>query len=783
MISFSSYGQEIKVLDTKDKPIENVIAVGDNFTSHTNQNGVLIYFPKEGTSHIAFIHPNYKRLDLTWGQLASVDFKVVMTEKMQQLDEVIVNASKRAQALSVIPQKIDVLKPNDVQLYQPQTTADLLSNSGEVFIQKSQMGGGSPMIRGFSANRILLVVDGVRMNNAIYRSGNLQNVISLDATSLEQTEIIYGPGSVIYGSDALGGVIHFHTLKPRLSTDKLQTPANAMIRYSSANFEKTAHIDFNLAGKKWASITALTFSNFNDLVMGNRQHEEYTRKHYITSINGTDSMVINSNPNEQVQSGYSQFNVIQKVRYRPSDQADFEYAFHFSNTSDIPRYDRLIQYSGNMLKYAEWYYGPQKWMMHSFKGEFTSNSELFNKLTVQAAYQNYTESRNDRKFGKTALNCRTENVDIVSFNIDADKYFSETQSLFYGLEGVYNKIHSKGTEKDISTGFEQAISSRYPDGSNWWSMATYLSYNQTLSDNAVLQAGARYNFAGMGGTFDKQFFDFPFNDFKNSDGAATVNFGMVFTPNNKWRFNINAATGFRAPNMDDAAKVFDSEPGSVIVPNPNLQPEYASSFESGIKWSPNTAFYLDFTVFYTRLFNAMVRRNGQLNGQDSILYDGELSQIQMLTNASWANIGGLSSQFLYSPTNHINLRGSLNWQTGRDSDNLPVRHVAPMFGNLHCLWKQESFNIDLYALYNGEISFDKLVPDERDKPYMYASDENGNPYSPAWWTLNLKGNYKVSEMLILSAGIENILNIRYRPYSSGIVAPGMNFIFSLNLKL
>ena len=84
----------------------------------------------------------------------------------------------------------------DARLRNPQTTADLLGQIGSVFIQKSQMGGGSPMIRGFATNRVLMVADGVRMNNAIYRSGNNQNIISIDPFSLEDAEVIFGPGSI-----------------------------------------------------------------------------------------------------------------------------------------------------------------------------------------------------------------------------------------------------------------------------------------------------------------------------------------------------------------------------------------------------------------------------------------------------------------------------------------------------------------------------------------------------------------------------------------------------------
>src|SRR5687768_1620172 len=184
------------------------------------------------------------------------------------LEEVVISANKWEQKLNEIPNKITKITKIQILRNNPQTSADLLGQTGSVFIQKSQLGGGSPMIRGFATNRVLLVIDGVRMNNAIYRSGNLQNVISIDALSTETAEIIFGPGSLIYGSDAIGGVMDFHTLEPRFSKDtQMLVKGSALGRYSTANKEKTIHADINLGWKKWSVLSSLTYSQFDDMKM------------------------------------------------------------------------------------------------------------------------------------------------------------------------------------------------------------------------------------------------------------------------------------------------------------------------------------------------------------------------------------------------------------------------------------------------------------------------------------------------------------------------------------
>ncbi|NJN42866.1 MAG: TonB-dependent receptor plug domain-containing protein, partial [Flammeovirgaceae bacterium] len=187
------------------------------------------------------------------------------------LDEIVISANKIPEPRRNVAQQILVMSEPVIKNMNAQTTAELIANSGTVAMQKSQQGGGSPMLRGFEASRVLLVVDGVRMNNLIYRSGHLQNLITTDNNTLARAEILLGPSSTVYGSDALGGVIHLHTKEPQLATDdELNYAMNAFFRYGSVNNEKTSHLDIQLGGKKFGSFTSFTFSVFDDLKMGEK---------------------------------------------------------------------------------------------------------------------------------------------------------------------------------------------------------------------------------------------------------------------------------------------------------------------------------------------------------------------------------------------------------------------------------------------------------------------------------------------------------------------------------
>ncbi|WP_047552002.1 TonB-dependent receptor [Psychroserpens sp. Hel_I_66] len=719
-----------------------------------------------------------------------LDFTVYLVPKIEDLNQIVISASKFEQSKRDIPQTIVNISAKDIQFQNPQTSADLLESTGNVYIQKSQLGGGSPIIRGFSTNRLLITVDGVRMNNATFRGGNLQNVISIDPFTIQNTEITLGAGSVVYGSDAIGGVMSFYTQKPQLSyKDSLFFSANAVARYATANQEKTGHLDVNFGIKKWAFLTSASYTDFDDLRMGNHGPDDYLRPEYVETINGEDVIVQNENPRIQTPTGYDQINFLQKVRYEPKEDLSFDLGLYYTTTSDFPRYDRLIRYRGDELRSAEWNYGPQRWFMGNIQmTKLSSRSNLYDKLQVTSAYQNFQESRFDRDFQSNIRNIREEAVDAYSFNLDLEKEMSGKSTLFYGLEYVYNNIYSSGDELNIETNISTPTVSRYPDGSNWQSMAAYASFKYKPNPKFVFQSGLRYNhiIANADFTENNEYLNLPFDSTKLDAGALTGTAGISWIPNEIMQWKLNASTAFRAPNIDDIGKVFDSEPGSVVVPNQDLKPEYAYGGELGLKLNFDNIFVVDLATYYTFLDDALVRRDSTLNGESQIEYDGELSNVQAIQNASKAWIYGFEAGIRLNFTENFKLTSQYNIIGGTEDENgieVPVRHIAPSFGNTHLAWENGKFQTDVFAEYNNELSFSELAPSEQSKDYIYALDANGNPYSPSWYTLNFRTRYRYSEAISVTASLENITDQRYQTYSSGIAAPGRNFILSLRYTL
>ncbi len=788
LILFASLlkAQTVQVLNAKTgNPVEGVLLVSEKHTTQTDETGKANLASFENTENILFQHSSFLKYNSNKQKITEKGNTVLLIEDPVRLDEVVVSVNRWEQSKAEIANKIKTLSAEEVIHYNPQTTADLIGIDDGVFVQKSQMGGGSPMIRGFSANRILIVVDGIRMNNAIYRSGNLQNVISLDANSIEKSEIIFGPGSVIYGSDALGGVMSFSTLKPKLSTlARTETSGKALTRFSSANLEKTVHGTINIGSKKWAALISSTFTDFDNLHMGENGPDEYLRPEFVlqNGFDGTDKIVQSRNSKVQKYTAYDQFNILGKFRYRPNETIEVNLNANHSQTSDIPRYDRLIVYRNGKLRYGEWYYGPQVWTLFSGELQYKKQHLLFDKINLLSGYQLYTESRNDRNINNPVRNGRKEDLSIFSVNLDFGKTIDKQNELFYGLETYLNHVNSTGTTTNLLTEEKEVIPSRYPDDSKYGSFAGYFSYKLNLKEKVIVQAGARFTETWLSGQFNPDYYNFPFDGFDMKNSAVNGNLGLVWHPTKEWQINVNASTGFRSPNIDDVSKIFDSEPGNVIVPNPDLKPEYAQNFEIGIIRSYANKARFEITGFYTHLKDAMVRRDFTLNGLDSIMYDGTLSQVEALVNADAADVYGASFSFEFLFTNSLRTHHDITFTDGKDSDGYPIRHAPPTFGSSHLIYEIPKLFVDLYANYSGQLDYEDLAPSEQDKPYMYATNANGNPYSPSWWTLNLKFNYNLTENIILGGGTENILNKRYRTYSSGIVSPGINFVLSALFK-
>lgn len=700
-------------------------------------------------------------------------------------DQIVISANKVTEKRSNIAQQVQVIKSQYITSVMPQSSADLLQSTGEVFVQKSQQGGGSPVLRGFEASRILLVVDGVRLNNLIYRSGHLQNLVTIDPNVMDRLEVLQGPSSTVYGSDALGGVIHFKTKDPALSKDgNLLINGSVSSSYRTANNGANLNATLNIGGTVFASFTGVTLTQFGDLRMGGRKNPFYNggyfgeRPTYVDRVGGQDILVTNEDKLVQKYSGYKQIDVLQKFVYKPSDALTHSLNIQYSNSTDVPRYDRLTDVKGSGLNSAEWYYGPQKRLFSAYTMGYKSNG-FFESLQLTASYQSVQESRHNRNFGSAKLNHRIEDVQVAGLQVSGLRRTGSNE-LRTGIDVYWNGLTSTAYQENIETNVISPLDTRYPDGKNTqWNAAAYATHTWYINDYFVLNDGVRVGVNSLNSTFaNKTFFPFPFDVVKQNNFIYSGSIGLVYRRSG-FKASYMSSLGFRAPNVDDLSKVFESAPGMVIVPNPDVKPETTLNNELSIGYF-DKSWSIENVVYYTRLRNFISLAPSIFDGSSIIDFAGTQSQVFSSMNSAKGYIYGFYSSLRKKFGTHWSAYGSLTYTYGRgqnDGVEVPLDHISPIISKLGVDAVFDKVDATFYILSNGKKDIVDYSPSGEDNA-QYAPATG----MPAWMCYNVRFGYQVQKSVKWQVGVDNVLDTQYRYFASGINAPGRNIWTSLRVS-
>ena len=796
-----SFSQNCTVLDKDSQfPISNVTITNEDnsITVISDKNGMVDLSSFSMLDILMITHVSYVELEVLKKQIVSNNNSIFLLNKSQILEEVFLSATKSKESRSRIAEQVAIFSSKDIQLSTPQTSADMLANIPGVKVQKTQFGGGSPVLRGMEANRVLLVVDGVRMNNAIYRKGHLQNAITVSPNLLDRTEVIFGPSSVIYGSDALGGVIHYYTRKLH-TNDKTQINTDFLSRFSTVNNEVTLHGGIELQLKKWASYTALSYSSFGDLKMGGYRKHGFDEwgKQYFYSNNTNDfynpNPIKNSDPENQKNLGFDQLDFLQKFVFPLNDNTDLRFNIQYSTSSDIPRFDKLTEIDDGKLKYAEWYYGPQKRLLLSSQLIIKPQKKWLDNGTITLAYQDIDESRIDRKFESLNRSSKFENVKVYSFNGDFTVPLRKERNLGYGFEVTYNSVksNSKGEVLDVNgndivgVSDTYVVQTRYPDGgSDYLSSAAYVDYRQDLSHKSTLNTGIRLTNTILNAKWiDTTYITLPENDIHLKNTSVTLTIGYAYKPSKNWQINSVLSSGFRSPNIDDIGKVREKR-GVLTVPNVNLKPEFAYNAELGVlKYFNNKNYLLSLTTYYTLLNNYIYRAPFILNENSTLIYDDEEVDLVANVNKKTAYIAGGTFLFKGNLTKSFNALATLTVTNGNTYDTKePLSSIPPNFGSFEINYTKNKLETGLNLKFNGrkkmeDYNIEEGIDNIEETPYIIASETYYG--SPSWTTINFYSNFKVTKNIDFLFSVDNIFDQHYKEFASAISSPGRNFSFSV----
>ncbi len=742
-------GQTVTIKDSLTSAnIKNATLSSSGYGVISNQNGITDISLFNADDIIEISHVSYYPKKVAKKNISSI---IYLTQKANILPEITLTELIKTPISEKYPVfTITTLENVALQI----SAADLLASKSSITIQESQPAGGSPNYRGMEASRLLLILDGVPLNNAIYRSGHIQSSSTINPFFIKSISLLSGPASVAYGNGAMGGALIFKTANPenKKSTclsQQFESSSNSVITSFKTNYYQ----------KSFSHFTAFSLKSASNLKMGeNRLHGYSAWGKELTS------------QNEQLYTHYDKADLLHKSKYTINNKTALLTNTQYSTSSKIYRFDKMNDSNDDgSNKYEQWYYGPQNRFLQSIK--YTSESKNFfhDKATAMLSFQNRKESRHVQKTNETLLNNRYEAVEIYDFNVDFDKQIQKI-TLAYGTGVRAQNVTSLADLSNNNSSFYNTT--RYPD--NGSSIKTFFAYTQVnfpINNRLDLLLGGRWNNNRLLAKYNNPAFNF--SSIRNNNTSFINTALLSFNAIKNGTINFAYYSGFRNPNIDDLGKVFSKDNIHVVVPNPNLEPEYASNSELSINYSLKP-FEFQLQLFNTHISNAINRELGLFNGSDSILYDGKMMRVQMNKNIESASINGISLFANCNISNELTITANCNYLNGETHEKKPLSHIPPFNSKISLSHQTHKNLFSFYVLYNGwklAEEYDELGVDNLDEATI-----NG---TPSWYTMNLDYTGKLDRHITLTLSVKNILDAHYKTFGSGLSSSGRNFIIGL----
>ena len=759
LICYSTKSQNILLVDINNQPVSEVNLSCKDKGAISDQRGLadISIFKDNDTiaiQHIGYVSQKilkYKIRDTIYLEqnkylLNEITFEDIKTPLISNLYHT--NAVKRA----------------EIERLKVSSTAELLKHSLGINIQESQSGGGSPNFRGMEANRLLIIIDGIPINNAIYRSGHIQSSSSVNPFFIDNISLVTGPAATVYGDGAMGGALVINTIDEN-SFPKFKNIIEQ--KYESSSSSSTLKYLNQIKKDQFVIINGFGIEKTGNLKMGKNRFHGYQNW-------GNENIITNNN--EQLKTSYNKYDVIQKVYYKNYKKLSISINSQFSGVSKISRFDKLNDMEDGERKYDSWYYGPQERLSQSMKLSKSINSILLDKFSVISSWQKTNESRHKQKTNSQLMSNRYEDVLIFDGILDAKKRFKKT-NLNYGLSIRKQNITSSANLTN-SLGEVFFNTTRYPDGgSEVFDASIYAQAKFEIYKGTTLFLGERYNVNSLKALFNQNsIIDLPFNEIITENKALVSSLQIRQKISNEISTGFSYYMGYRNPNVDDVGKIFSKNDLSVVIPNNNLKPEKTNNQEFTLTYN-NQKIRFEAQYFITNLRDAIERSNSTINGEDSIMYDGEMMQVQMNQNIESARISGINIGISFNSLNTFRTDVILNHIKGENNNNEPLAHIPPTNLKINISKKINANELNLTYLYN-----DWKNANEYDYNGVDNLDEATADGNPSWQIFNLNYTNTINKNIIASFSLNNILDAHYKTFGSGISGSGRNFVVSLTSK-
>ena len=609
------------------------------------------------------------------------------------------------------------------------TTPEALMGVSGVFIQKTNHGGGSAFIRGLTGNQTLIVLDGIRLNNAIYRYGPNQYLNTIDMFTVDKIDVLKGVGAVEYGSDAMGGVIHVKT-KENASKELNKISLNNTSKFISSDMEKTNRTAIQYATNKWDFIGGISLKKYGDLVGG-------------------------ENIGKQTPTGYNEINYDLKTRIKISTQSELIYSSQNTIQKNVPIYHKIAleNFKTNQIDYQIRY-------LNYLKYKYISNKRWISEIIINASTQRTIEQRSNQKNNSSIFRNEADTVKNIGLTAEIVSKPNKNWTMNTGFDYYKDEIFSEAIETSSDINTQVIKRGLYPNGSIYKNSSLFNIHNLNFNKLNIV-AGLRYNFLHI------QMNELTLGNIAINPAALVSNYGFNYQLNQHGFLFGSITTGYRAPNIDDLGSLgivdFRYE-----IPSYDLRPEKSLNTEIGYKYRSNK---IDFSIaaFKMKLKDIIAR----------VLVDGQVINgynVYNKKNIESSYINGAEVNYTYLLSKFLTWYTNATYTYGQNvTKNEPMRRIPPLFGQNKISFVKKNKTLAISHQFAGKQ--DRLAQGDKD------DNRIGKLGTPGWNIFNIDAGWQVKN-LSLNTSLINISNVQYKTHGSGVYGVGraVNLTIQWNIR-
>lgn len=654
------------------------------------------------------------------------------------LNNAVTITAQRSERLSFdVAQSTTSVSASQLDELAPRSTPEALMNQTGVWVQKTNHGGGSPIIRGLVGNQILLMVDGIRLNNATYRYGPNQYLATIDPGLIDRIEVNRGSGSVLYGSDALGGVVQVISATPSFNSSGIKAVSTVHAKWMSAGMEQSIRPEIELRGKKIAFLGGFSARNFGDVVAGGD----------LGTLKPT---------------GYTERSGDAKLLLQTGLNGVLTAAFQQTTQNHVPRYDQVAQGGFSLYEFE-----PQTRQLSYLRWESSTKRAWLRSFRLTGSVNRSREGTISQKNNSTDVKKQMDEVNTFGLIAEVQSNPTANWHIQSGIEYYSDKVNSKTNILNTITNTETAQRGSYADGSTISNLAFFTNHQLDLK-RFQFSAGGRFNSVAV------SVVDNIFGNQQINPNALVGNAGVMYTINPKWRVIGTVNTGFRSPNVDDMSKFGTSEANVFEIPSSSLSPERSFTLETGFKYSSSKLSWT-MTAYQTKLTDLIDRVATSYNG--STTFEGRT--VYQKQNVGEALVKGVEADVEVTLVKSLSAFGNVTYTHGEnETKKEPMRRIPPLFGRIGFRYAHSS-GIWLRSEWAMAGKQDRLAAGDKSDVRINVRLIDGA--MPAWDIVNIYAGYSY-KFITLQLSAQNIFDRAYRVYASGIDGYGRCMTASLSLK-